>query len=44
MIEGKAKAPEPEDMLSFVLKKFGGSEKLRGKKVSNDGRTNCRKN
>ena len=33
MIEGKAKAPEPEDMLSFVLKKFGGSEKLRGKKV-----------
>ena len=33
MIEGKAKAPEPDDMLSFVLKKFGGSEKLRGKKV-----------
>ena len=33
MIEGKAKAPEPEDMLSFVLKKFGGSKKLRGKKV-----------
>ena len=33
MIEGKAKAPEPEDLLSFVLKKFGGSEKLRGKKV-----------
>jgi phosphopantothenoylcysteine decarboxylase/phosphopantothenate--cysteine ligase len=33
MIEGKAKAPEPEDVLSFVLKKFGGSEKLRGKKV-----------
>ena len=33
MIEGKAKAPEPEDVLSFVLKKFGSSEKLRGKKV-----------
>ena len=33
MIEGKAKAPEPEDVLSFVLKKFGGSEKLRGKKI-----------
>ena len=33
MVEGKAKAPEPEDVLSFVLKKFGGSEKLRGKKI-----------
>ena len=33
MIEGKAKAPEPEDVLSFVLKKFGGSKKLRGKKI-----------
>jgi len=33
MIEGKAKAPEPEDVLSFILKKFGGSEKLRGKKI-----------
>ena len=33
MIEGKAKAPEPEDILSFVLKKFGSSKKLRGKKI-----------
>ena len=33
MIEGKAKAPEPEDILSFVLNKFGGSKKLRGKKI-----------
>jgi len=33
MIEGKAKAPEPEDVLLFILKKFGGLEKLRGKKI-----------
>ena len=33
MIEGKAKAPEPEDVLEFVLKKFGLSSKLYGKKV-----------
>ena len=44
IIEGKAKAPEPEDVLSFVLKKFGGSEKLRGKKDFDDSRTNGRKN
>jgi len=33
MVEGKAKASEPEEVLDFVLKKFGSSSKLRGKKV-----------
>jgi len=33
MIEGKAKAPEPEDVLDFVLTKFGQSKKLKGKNV-----------
>lgn len=33
LIEGKAKAAEPEEVLDFVLKKFGSSSKLRGKKV-----------
>ena len=33
MIEKKAKAAEPEDVLDFVLKKFGSSPKLRDKKV-----------
>jgi len=33
MIEGKAKAPEPEDILDFVLTKFGQSKKMKGKKV-----------
>ena len=33
MIEGKAKAPEPEDVLDFVLTKFGQSKKLKGKSV-----------
>jgi phosphopantothenoylcysteine decarboxylase/phosphopantothenate--cysteine ligase len=33
LIEGKAKAPEPEDVLDFVLTKFGQSKKLKGKKV-----------
>ena len=33
MIEGKAKAPEPEDVLDFVLKKFGFSSILENKKV-----------
>jgi len=33
MIEGKAKAPEPEDVLDFVLTKFGQSKKLKGKKI-----------
>ena len=33
MIEGKAKAAEPEEVLDFVLKKFGSSEKLLGKRV-----------
>jgi len=33
MVEGKAKAAEPEEVLDFVLKKFGSSSKLRGKKV-----------
>jgi phosphopantothenoylcysteine decarboxylase/phosphopantothenate--cysteine ligase len=31
--EGKAKAAEPEEVLNFVLKKFGSSSKLRGKRV-----------
>ncbi len=33
MIEGKAKAPESEDVLEFVLKKFGLISKLKNKKV-----------
>ena len=33
MIEGKAKAPEPEDVLHFILTKFGQSKILKGKKV-----------
>ena len=33
MVEGKAKASEPEEVLDFVLKKFGSSSKLHGKKV-----------
>lgn len=33
MIEGKAKASEPEEILDFVLKKFGLSSKLHGKKI-----------
>jgi len=33
MIEGKAKAPEPEDVLEFILRKFGHSKVLEGKKV-----------
>lgn len=32
-IEGKAKAPEPEDVLEYVLKKFGFSSVLKNKKV-----------
>lgn len=32
-VEGKAKAAEPEKVLDFVLKKFGVSQILRGKKV-----------
>ena len=33
MIEGKAKASEPEEVLDFVLNKFGLSSKLQGKKI-----------
>jgi phosphopantothenoylcysteine decarboxylase/phosphopantothenate--cysteine ligase len=33
MIEGKAKSPEPEDVLENVLKKFGFSSKLKNKKI-----------
>ena len=33
MIEGKAKASEPEDVLDYVLRKFGFSSKLKNKKV-----------
>jgi len=33
MIEGKAKAPEPEDVLEIVLKKFGFTSILKNKKV-----------
>ena len=33
MIEGKAKAPEPEDVLDFILRKFGQSKILKGMKV-----------
>lgn len=33
MTEGKAKAPEPEDVLGHVLKKFGRSPILYGKKI-----------
>ena len=33
IIEGKAKAPETEDVLHFILTKFGQSKILKGKKV-----------
>jgi len=33
MIEGKAKAAEPEDILDYVLKRFGVSLKLQNKKI-----------
>jgi len=33
LVEGKAKAPEPEDVLNNVLKKFGFSSKFKNKKV-----------
>ena len=33
MIEGKAKAPEPEEILKYVLKRFGASPIFQGKKV-----------
>ncbi|MDH3855240.1 MAG: bifunctional phosphopantothenoylcysteine decarboxylase/phosphopantothenate--cysteine ligase CoaBC [Nitrosopumilus sp.] len=33
MIEGKAKSPEPEDVLENVLKKFGFSSLLKNKKI-----------
>jgi len=33
MIEGKAKAAEPEDILEYVLKKFGISPKLLNKRI-----------
>jgi len=33
MVEGKAKASEPEEVLDHVLRKFGSSSKLSGKKV-----------
>jgi phosphopantothenoylcysteine decarboxylase/phosphopantothenate--cysteine ligase len=33
MVEGKAKASEPEEVLDHVLRKFGSSSKLHGKKV-----------
>jgi len=33
IIEGKAKAPEPEDVLEYVLKKFGFTSALKNKKV-----------
>ena len=32
-VEGKAKAAEPEQVLDFVLKKYGASSTLKGKKV-----------
>lgn len=33
MIEGKAKAAEPEDVLDSIIKKFGYSSKLKNKKI-----------
>ena len=33
MIEGKAKAPEPEDVLEYTLKRFGASKILKNKKI-----------
>ncbi len=33
MIEGKAKASEPEDVLDYILKKFGSSSILKNKKI-----------
>ena len=39
MIEGKAKAPEPEDVLEFVLNKFGFSSVLKNKVLMTAGPT-----
>ena len=33
MIEGKAKAPEPEDVLEYTLRRFGASKILKNKKI-----------
>jgi phosphopantothenoylcysteine decarboxylase/phosphopantothenate--cysteine ligase len=33
LIEGKAKASEPEDVLEYILKKFGSSSILKNKKI-----------
>ena len=33
MVEGKAKSPEPEDVLENVLKRFGFSSKMKNKKI-----------
>ena len=33
MIEGKAKAPEPEDVLDYTLRRFGASRILKNKKI-----------
>ncbi|MCA9820815.1 MAG: bifunctional phosphopantothenoylcysteine decarboxylase/phosphopantothenate--cysteine ligase CoaBC, partial [Nitrosarchaeum sp.] len=33
MIEGKAKAPEPEDVLNYVLRRFGFSSVLQNKRI-----------
>lgn len=33
LVEGKAKAPEPEDVLEYVLKKFGIQQTLKGKRI-----------
>jgi phosphopantothenoylcysteine decarboxylase/phosphopantothenate--cysteine ligase len=33
IIEGKAKASEPEDVLNYILKKFGSSSILKNKKI-----------
>lgn len=33
IIEGKAKAPEPEDVLDHILKRFGHSSVLRGRRI-----------
>ena len=33
VVEGKAKAPEPKDVLDYILARFGASQALKGKRV-----------
>ena len=44
MIEGKAKAPEPEDVSIICFKEIWWIRKITWKESFDDSRSNCRKN